>query len=268
VEFPGALYHVTSRGNERKRIYRETHDRILFLDLFGVTIDRFGWLCHGYCLMGNHYHLIVETPEANLAAGMQQLNSRYAQSFNRRWGRVGHLFQGRYKAVLVEKDAYLLTLARYVALNPVRVGWRERPEHWRWSGYRALVGLEARPPWLSTDWILGQFARERPRARARLREFVADGIAHPEPLPVRADLYLATDTFLVEKLGVCAPTTEIPRAQRQPVRPTLDQLFSTTSEPSREAYERWGYTLREIGDYLGRHYSTISRRLSRSAHAA
>jgi REP element-mobilizing transposase RayT len=98
-----------------KRVYREHQDRLWFLELLGLTIGRHGWLCHGYCLMGNHYHLIVETPGANLAAGMKQLNSRYAQSFNRRWGRVGHLFQGRYQAALVEKEAYLLTLARYVS---------------------------------------------------------------------------------------------------------------------------------------------------------
>jgi len=266
VQFPGALYHLTSRGNERKRIYRVQADRDLFLELLGLSVGRYGWLCHGYCLMGNHYHVVVETPRANLSAGMQYLNGRYAQRFNRRWGRVGHLFEGRYKAILVEREAYLLELVRYVVLNPVRVGWRDLPEQWQWSNYRALVGLEPGPAWLTNDWLLGQFASERLRARERWREFVAEGIADPRPLPVRADLYLASDQFIEENLGTTAPIPDVPREQWQPLRPTLGEVYATSSDPAREAHEQWGYTLREIGEHVGRHYSTISRRLQRAEH--
>jgi REP element-mobilizing transposase RayT len=117
VLFPGALYHVTSRGNERRPIYRTNGDREHFLELLELAIERYRWICHGYCLMGNHHHLVVETPAANLPEGMRHLNGRYAQTFNRRHDRVGYLFQGRYHAVLVEKDAYLLELVRYVSLN-------------------------------------------------------------------------------------------------------------------------------------------------------
>ena len=268
VLFPGALYHVSARGNERQSIYRSQLDREVFLELLGSVVDRCGWVCHGYCLMGNHYHLVIETPRANLPEGMRQLNGWYAQGCNGRWGRVGHLFQGRYKAILVEKEAYLLELVRYVLLNPVRVGWRELPEQWRWSSYRALLGLTPRPAWLSNDWLLGQLAPDLGRARERWQRFVADGIADPRPLPVRADLYLASDRFIHARLGGGPiPIAEVPREQWQPLRPTLAELYATSSDPARDAYQRWGYTLREIGEHTGRHYSTISRRLQRAEHS-
>jgi putative transposase len=263
----GGLYHVTSRGNERRSVYRSQTDRELFLELLGSVVGRCGWVCHGYCLMGNHYHLVVETPRANLPAGMRQLNGCYAQGCNRRWGRVGHLFQGRYKAILVEKEPYLLELVRYVLLNPVRVGWRDLPEQWQWSSYRALVGLTPRPAWLSNDWLLGQLAADLPGARARWQTFVADGIAGPQPLPIRAGLYLGSDAFIEAHAGERTPIEEVPREQWQPLRPTLTEIYAASQEPAREAHERWGYTLREIGQHTGRHYSTISRRLQRNQHA-
>jgi putative transposase len=122
VEFPGAVYHVTSRGDGREAIYVDDTDRDCFLAVVGQVLDRFAWRCHAYCLMGNHYHLLIETPEANLARGMRQLNGVYTQRFNRQHGRVGHVFQGRYKAIVVQKDKHLLELCRYVVLNPVRAG--------------------------------------------------------------------------------------------------------------------------------------------------
>jgi REP element-mobilizing transposase RayT len=120
IELSGGLYHVTSRGDRREDIYFETADRHAWLDLLGVVCKRFNWVCHAYCQMTNHYHLVVETPEGNLSQGMRHLNGVYSQYINRTYARVGHVFQGRYHAVLVEKDSYLLELARYVVLNPVR----------------------------------------------------------------------------------------------------------------------------------------------------
>ena len=133
IEFPGALYHVTARGNARADIYLSDGDRAAFLALLARTLDRFGWLCHAYCVMSNHYHLLIETPRANLSRGMRHLNGVYTQSFNRIHGRVGHVFQGRYKAILVEQDAHLLELCRYVVLNPVRARLVARAGDWRWS---------------------------------------------------------------------------------------------------------------------------------------
>jgi REP element-mobilizing transposase RayT len=122
LEFPGALYHVFSRGDGREDIYRAPGDRRLFLDVLGGVWERYRWTIHSYCLMGNHDHLVVETPEANLARCMRELNGVYAQRFNRLYQRVGHVFQGRYKAILGQKEAYFLELARYAVLNPVRAG--------------------------------------------------------------------------------------------------------------------------------------------------
>ena len=122
LEFPGALYHVTARGNARQGIYLDDQDRHLFLSVLSEVVGRFAWICHAYCLMDNHYHLLIETPQANLSLGMRQLNGVYTQRLNRRHARAGHVFQGRFKAILVERDAYLLKLARYIVLNPLRAG--------------------------------------------------------------------------------------------------------------------------------------------------
>ena len=128
IEFPGALYHVTSRGNARQRVFRDDEDREMFLATLAWVVERFGWRCHAYCLMDNHIHLLIETPQPNLSRGMRQLNGVYTQPFNRRHRKVGHLFQGRFKAVLVEKERYLLELARYIVLNPVRAKMVKTPE--------------------------------------------------------------------------------------------------------------------------------------------
>ena len=149
IEFEGALYHVTSRGDRREAIYEDDSDRVQFLEILGEAIRSFNWVCHAYCGMGNHYHLVIETPDGNLSKGMRQLNGVYTQASNRRHGRVGHLFQGRYKAILVDGDAYLLELTRYVVLNPVRAGMVAHPGDWRWSSYLEMVGERSPPDWLA-----------------------------------------------------------------------------------------------------------------------
>ncbi|HJP54023.1 MAG: transposase [Rhodospirillales bacterium] len=179
IEYPGAVYHLTARGNAREDIFLDDGDRRLFLDLLAETIARFRWLCHAYCLMGNHYHLLIETPEANLSRGMRHLNGVYTQRFNRTHGRVGHVFQGRYKAILVERDAHLLELCRYLVLNPVRAGMVRSARNWRWSSHRAMAGQVAAPEWLATDWLLARFGRRAAPARAAYRRFVIDGRGEP-----------------------------------------------------------------------------------------
>src|SRR4030043_1793691 len=139
IQYAGAVYHITSRGNARKAIFKDDRDRKVFLNIVEEVKDRYHWLCHTYCLMNNHYHLLVETPDGNLSEGMRQLNGVYTQVFNRRHRRAGHLFQGRYKAILVQKDSHLLEVSRYVVLNPVRAGTVERPDQWKWSSYLATV---------------------------------------------------------------------------------------------------------------------------------
>ena len=146
VVFPGALYHVYARGNERRAIFGDRSDFARFLELLELAIARHAWVCHAYCFMSNHYHLLVETPRANLPAGMRHLNGCYSQDFNRRRNRVGHLFQGRYAAVLVEKQTGLLLVFRYIARNPVRARICQRPQDRRWSSYAATIGDKPAPP--------------------------------------------------------------------------------------------------------------------------
>ena len=133
LEFPGAVYHVTSRGNAREPIFADERDRAGYLAVLGSAVARHNWLCHAYCLMGNHYHLLVETPDGNLSLGMRHLNGVYTQEYNRRHGRVGHVFQGRFKAIVVDRDSYLLELCRYVVMNPLRAGMVESPDDYRWK---------------------------------------------------------------------------------------------------------------------------------------
>jgi REP element-mobilizing transposase RayT len=264
IEFPGAVYHVTSRGNARQNIVRSDGDRAQFLALLAHVSDRFGWLCHAYCLMDNHYHLLIETPTPNLSQGMRQLNGRYTQVYNRAHRRVGHLFQGRFTAILVEKDAHLLELCRYVVLNPIRAKMVTHPRAWPWSSYRATACDTSGPPWLTTEWVLGQFGRRQREAQRHYRQFVAEGRGGPRPWDqVIGQLYLGSEAFIARHQPD-RPIREIPRRQTQASRPSLRILFQHKQAPARlihEAYRRHGYRLAEIADHLGVHYATVSRRL-------
>ena len=182
IAFPGALYHVTSRGDRRENIFNDNDDRLLFYDVLKEVYERYNWLIHAYCLMDNHYHLLIETPDANLSSGMRQLNGVYTQRFNSKHKRVGHVFQGRYKAILVDKDSYLLELSRYIVLNPVRAKIVRTAKDWPWSSYRATVGQIAQPKWLYVDWLLSVFSKQRAAAIRRYKQFVADGKRQTSPL--------------------------------------------------------------------------------------
>lgn len=259
---PGAVYHLTSRGNARQRIVRDDHDREGFLQTLGHVVLRYGWLCHAYCLMDNHYHLLVETPKPNLMLGMRQLNGVYTQGFNRIHGRVGHVFQGRYKAILVEKEAHLLELCRYVVLNPVRVKAQRRVDAWRWSSYRATAGLAPVPPFLTVEWVLGHFGRQRRAAQARYRAFVREGVWKRPWEDLRGQIYLGSERFIERLTKGVKKIPEVPRAQWRAVRPPLAEILHKRGAAGIGiAYHEHGYRLREIGEQLGVHYATVSRRL-------
>ncbi len=233
LDHAGAIWHVTSRGNERREIFRDDEDRERFLTILGRVVQTFRWRVHAYVLMGNHYHLLIETPEPTLSRGMRHLNGVYTQRFNRRHGRVGHLLQGRFKAILVEKEAHLLELARYVVLNPVRAGMTTTAGQWRWSNYRATAGVGPAPGWLERDWTLAQFAPPR-EARRRYRAFVAQGkgsrYAPWEELV--SQIYLGGEGFRkrAQKLVSARPQgRQIPRLQRLPARPRLADIIAATS---------------------------------------
>jgi REP element-mobilizing transposase RayT len=275
IEFPGATYHVTTRGNAREPIFFTDADRRTLLDVLGETTERFRWLCHGYCLMGNHYHLLVETPEANLSRGMRQLNGVYTQRINRRTGRVGHLFQGRFKAILVDRNNYLVELCRYIVLNPVRGGLVSVPEDYVWSSFSATCGEVPAPSWLTTDWVLSQFASRRADARKRYRGFVRDGIGGDSPWGRLQGQVLLGDREFVERLApMLEPTKdigEVPIAQRRAHRPALAELLPpvvSANRPQRdhavrEAHITHRYSLSEIARQTGLHYTSVSRIVGR-----
>ena len=263
LEYPGALYHVTARGNEQYTIFHDETDRRHFLTLFGREILQQGWRCYAYCLMGNHYHLLVETPTANLAGGMRQLNGIYTQRFNRRHARVGHVFQGRYKAIVVQKDSHLLELCRYVVLNPVRAHLVADVGAWSWSSYRVTVGQQGDPSWVTTDWLLAQFGQRRTQAVRAYQQFVAAGVGQQPWQDLTGQIYYGEDEFIAT---VAKPTAsrEVPRGQRHPVRPALREVVHAgTPAEIGQAYREYGYRLAEIADHLGVHYATVSRRLQR-----
>ena len=179
---PDGLYHVVARGNRRQPIFTEDADHHMFFALLDDVVDRFAWNCDAHCLMRNHYHLVIRTQEPNIARGMARLNAVYAQWFNRQHGYCGHLFEGRYWSALVETDTHRLELMRYVVLNPVRAGLCEKPEHWRWSSYRAAAGLTTAPRFLSTQWVAQQFSGGSD-PQASYRRFVLEALNGPAWTP-------------------------------------------------------------------------------------
>ena len=241
IELAGGLYHVTSRGDRREAIFRDDQDREAWLGVLGEVCSRFNWRCHAYCEMTNHYHFIVETPDANLSKGMRQLNGVYTQQFNRRHGLVVHLFQGRFIGILVERDAYLLELSRYVVLNPVRVGMVPEVSAWAWSSYRTMVGLAPPPAWLETDWMLGQFGSGRRQAQARYSAFVAEGVRGPSVWEgLRHQIFLGSEAFVerfVHADRALDKLREVPRAQRRPLARSLGH-YEHTYPGRREAMAR------------------------------
>jgi REP element-mobilizing transposase RayT len=237
------VWHVTSRGNNREDIYRDDEDRLMFLSIFVEAVRRFRWIVHAYTLMTNHYHLVIETPETTLSRGMKWMNGKYAQWFNRRHGRCGHLFQGRFKGFLVEKQGYLLTLIRYVALNPVRARMVERPEQYHWSSYRATAGLEAAPPWLTTEWALTPFGRDLIIQQQGYREYVDAGAGiERSPLDdaigqlfLGGEAWIETMRTLVESK---ARSTEHPAEQRFVGRPTVARIIEVVAEVFKGSEEK------------------------------
>jgi REP element-mobilizing transposase RayT len=260
-------------------IFEGDHDRMLFLAILQEVVKRFNWLCHAYCLMGNHYHLLVQTVDGNLSRGMRHLNGVYTQSFNRQHSRVGHVFQGRYKAILVERDSYLLQLCRYVVLNPVGAGMVEEPGQYLWSSYGGTAGLGKRHPLLTVDWILGQFGDKLKEARKQYSQFVLAGIEAPSPwVKLKAQCLLGGREF-IEKIAPAlkdkSGLTEIPKQQRLVGRPALDDVLSESTGRNRQerdkaiimAHLEYGYTLSEIAKHIGLHYTTISKIVRRNSPA-
>lgn len=269
IELAGGVYHVTSRGDRREDVYRSDEDRAAWLTALGQVCTRFNWRCHAWCQMTNHFHLVLETPDANLSKGMRQLNGVYTQQFNRCHALVGHLFQGRFKAILVERETYLLELARYVVLNPIGAGMVARPDDWPWSSYRVMVGAAPTPEWLKTDWLLGQFGEELAQAQAGYAAFVIEGIGQPSIWDgLRHQILLGGVSFVEQRLGASKPVDrlrEVPRVQRRVLAKPLAEFaaaYPLRREAMARAFLTGAYTMQEIAEHFRVHYSTVSRAVS------
>ena len=246
IEYVGALHHVMSRGNDGIPLFRDDIDRLKFLSLLSRTIRRFGWVLLDWVLMTTHFHLSVQTPECTLSDGMHWLLGTYASWFNRRHRRRGHLYQDRFKNVLVDENEYLLTVARYIVLNPVKAGMVRRPEDYIWSSYRARAGYEPAPEWLTLEPVQFLFGHDAAQARAAYRQFVDEGMADPRDLAEEAmqKLFLGGAAF-IEKIQALIDSEERSeealRIQVHAGRPELDDVieavaktFDTTAEEIRK----------------------------------
>ncbi len=263
LQFPGAHYHVTARGNNRQLIVLNERDVATFLNNLEATCERYAWRVFGWCIMPNHYHLVLQTARETLSAGMRRLNSMYAQQFNRRYQRVGHVFQGRFKAFVVADERYLFTVLRYVELNPCRAALVQDPIDWPWSSVRISLGLAPVPRWSAASEIWARFGSIESASIARYREFLLDGLGNLAASPpvqrslVIGDEAAASDVYA--RARHARISSEIPRLQRTAPM-SLDAIFAREPDADmaiKHAYAV-GFTLRAIGEYLGVHCSTVS----------
>jgi putative transposase len=265
LQFPGALYHVTSRGNRRSLIYRDDADRTAWLEVLALVCDRHHCIVHSFCMMSNHFHLMIETVEPNLSQAMRQLNGMYSQYFNQRHHTVGHLFQGRYKAILVQKESYLLELSRYIVLNPLRAGMVTSLHAWPWSSYQYYVSDRPAPGWLERDWVLSQFGNSRTAAMEAYNDFVMDGVGKASPLVgTRHQVLLGDDDFVGEhqELQQSELLVETARVERAALALTLAEYrdrFPERSEAMARAYLSTAFTMPSIARAFDVSVQTVSR---------
>jgi REP element-mobilizing transposase RayT len=269
IEFPGAVYHVTSRGSDRQIVFGDADDRGVFLNVLDNVVVRFGWLIHSYVLMDDHYHLVVEVPEANLSKGMRQLNGVYTQHVNRRHDQGGPIFHGRFKSILLEKKNYLLPVCRHVVTNPFRIKGAPNFSSYKWSSYRALAGQVKTPTFLHNADVLSHFGKREKDAQRKYREYVKEGVWENSPLEKRKkQVLLGSNRFLSEMQPILLGERLLKRGPKAVKRRrSLNALFKKVDNKTRgernelmkKAHVDFGYTLMQIGDHLGLHYTTVSK---------
>lgn len=264
LEFAGALYHVTSRGDHRSPIFLDELDRETWLEILGTVCSRYNFVVHSYCQMTNHYHLLVETVDAGLGTGLRQLNGAYSQHFNRRHRRIGHVFQGRYKAILCQKEKYLFELARYIVLNPVRAGMVSSPADWHWSSYQYMCKDAGAPPWLEIEPLLLKFAPTRAEALTAYRAFVLAGIAGQSPLmDAKHQLFLGDDDFIAQFTGPSPDNLmNVSRTHRKATAKPLTDYFGpgiSRADGIADAFFSTAYSMAEIATHCGISVRTVSR---------
>ena len=278
ITFPGAVYHITSRGNERKAIFKSDRDREKFLAYLESATKRYQAVIHVFCLMDNHYHLLLETPQGNLPQIMRHINGAYTTYFNVKRKRSGHLFQGRYKAILVDMDTYAKELSRYIHLNPVRAKMVERPEAYNWSSYSFYIGKSKAPEWLNRDFILGYFSSNTPEAQKEYRKFVGIGsdevCRNPLEEVIGSTLlgspeYVASikEKFLSDQKpdnAVQALNELVDKLCMQDIFNKVDAVFGNNCSMGRNVkmflcQRLTGERLKDIGDYFGVGESAVSQ---------
>ena len=270
---------MTSRGNERKAVFQSNRDREKYLSYVESAHERYGALIHAYCLMGNHYHLLLETPRGNLSKILQYTNGAYTTYFNIKRSRSGHLFQGRFKGIVVDKDEYCKELSRYIHLNPVRAGMVKAPLEYPWSSYRYFTGKDKKPEWLTTELVLGDFGGEGRRGYRRYREYVERGVTKELESPFKrviASTFLGSEEFInnirieyLEKKKIDG--RDLPALKKILKGPSLEAIEGAVTEivgrgyPLSKkiciylSYQYSGLNLREIGEYFGMQRSAISQ---------
>jgi putative transposase len=273
LQFPGAVYHVMSRGNRKSTIYEDDHDRRRFMNLLAQTVIRYEVRVYAACLMGTHYHALLDTPRNNLSDAMQQLNGDYSQTYNQRHDRSGHTLEARFHSTVVQREVYLRRAARYVVFNPVKGGLCARVSDWPWSTYRATAGLEAPPGWLYLDWLEWAFrATSRADAQKRYRRYVNSPSASKSEIELNA-LVFGTQAFrakAIELSNASLIDRRLPEAPPMPEPPPLEAIFgdiSTCPEKRNDrihtAHVNHGYHLAAIARYLQMNADTVRRAFQR-----
>lgn len=258
IAYPGAYYHVTSRGNERKDVFKSRRDREKFLEYLASATERYGAAIHAYCLMSNHYHLLLETPEGNLSQVMRHINGAYTTYFNVKRKRAGHLFQGRFKAILVEADEYAAELSRYIHLNPVRAGMAENPKEYPWSSFQSYIGQSKGPDWLKTDFILGYFGKSKLDAGKKYGVFVEELIGKEYDSPLQGAIATAVlgspgfvESVMETRVGKRELSRDLPALRQLTIRPTLEAIITAVHT----VFHSDKKMARQAGMYLCHRYS-------------
>jgi putative transposase len=263
IEYQKAFYHIVQRGIEKKEIFKTDRDKEKFLSYLEQSFDRYHSICHTYDLMDNHYHMIIETPKANISKIMHYLNTSYAVYYNIKHKRVGPLYQGRYKAILVEEDEYLHHLSRYIHLNPVRAKMVKDPIEYKWSSYKYFIGKEKRPKWLEIEFILTNFGNSRSKAQKEYKRFVGEGIGM-EDEKIKEGMYKGiilggkefikeiTERFVEGKEDKAIPAIRDMQREREMDREGIEKIVRTKIEGEKE--------IRKITIYLLRKYTQMKLR--------
>jgi REP element-mobilizing transposase RayT len=266
IEYEGAVYHIMGKGNRGEFIFSEDRDKEVCLDFLERAGQRYGITVYGWCIMGNHYHLLISTPERTLGRAMHFIGSGYGSYMRRYRGWIGHVFAGRYKSICVEKESYLLELSRYLHLNPVKAGVVKKPEEYRWSSYRHYIGKEKSPKWLHTEWLLAEYGRTDRTAGNRYKEFVESGMDKPGEYPAErivGQAVIGSDGFVqkvIKKVNKGKERADATAKRAFSGKPGADEIYRIVSEyygekdllGNRRAQEMFVCLAKEAGNSLNR----------------